>query len=127
MVFHHHIRRRSRANLCQCCRFLSLAHTFLIKAINRVLDLALPKGTTPPPTSAIHLIALSANGDLRSAINSLQMLCSRKLPKESKKRKSDEMDEGARKKGAGAGAGSRKGLKGGKAAKVDASDELRAM
>ncbi|RSH93942.1 Cell cycle checkpoint protein rad17 [Saitozyma podzolica] len=114
---------------CTEIDFLALAHTFLIKAINRVLSLALPKGTTPPSTSAIHLIALSANGDLRSAINSLQMLCSRKLPKESKKRKSDEMDEGARNKGAGAGvgAGSKKGLKGGRAAKVDASDELRAV
>jgi cell cycle checkpoint protein len=126
VVSHHrNSGRGTRAD--QSCSFLALAHTFLIKAINRVLSLALPKGTTPPSTSAIHLIALSANGDLRSAINSLQMLCSRKLPKESKKRKSDEMDEGARKKGAGAGAGSKKGLKGGRAAKVDASDELRAV
>lgn len=121
----HHLNAEQRAK--RCSSFLALAHTFLIKAINRVLSLALPKGTNPPPTSAIHLIALSANGDLRSAINSLQMLCSRKLPKESKKRKSEEVNEGPRKKGAGAGAASKKGLKGGKAAKVDASDELRAV
>lgn len=68
-----------------------------------------------PPTGAIQLIAQS-NGDLRSAINSLQMLSSGKsLKAMAKKRKTD----APRSKATG------RGSRGGKGAKVDLSDEIR--
>lgn len=69
-----------------------------------------------PPPGAIQLIAQS-NGDLRSAINSLQMLSSGKsLRALAKKRKVDT----PRAKAVG------RGSRGGKGAKVDLGDDVRA-
>lgn len=96
-------------------RFLSLAPTFLTKALNRVLGLAISDPAKRPSPGAVQLISLSANGDLRSAINSLQMLCSGSVLK-NKKRKTGESREKA------TGRGSR----GGRGTKVDVSDEIRA-
>ncbi|EJT50597.1 RAD17 isoform 4 [Trichosporon asahii var. asahii CBS 2479] len=89
--------------------------TFITKALNRVLSMAIQDPALRPPVGAIQLIAQS-NGDLRSAINSLQMLSSGKsLKAMAKKRKTD----APRAKATG------RGSRGGKGAKVDLSDEIR--
>lgn len=95
--------------------FRPLAPTFITKALNRVLTMAIQDPALRPPSGAIQLIAQS-NGDLRSAINSLQMLSSGKsLKATAKKRKTD----APRTKATG------RGSRGGKGAKVDLSDEIR--
>ena len=48
----------------------------MIKALRRVLELARKKHDfDPPAATALQLIALTSNGDLRAAINSVQLLC----------------------------------------------------
>lgn len=102
--------------------FIPVAPTFAGRAMNRVLALAIPEKTLHPPASAIQLIALTSNGDLRAAVNSLQMLCGHTPGETAKKRKArnGERNGGAKKKG---GAGSR----GGKGQRLDVSDDLRAV
>ncbi len=109
----------------------------MVRALQRVLDLTNLPTENKPPKSALQLIALTSNGDLRSAINSLQFLCGRKpdqLPNGNGKRKAskDHADDGdddvetngkARKISRGPGKGSR----GGKGAKLDVSSDLRAV
>nr|XP_031861175.1 uncharacterized protein CI109_003536 [Kwoniella shandongensis]KAA5528247.1 hypothetical protein CI109_003536 [Kwoniella shandongensis] len=112
---------------CQEIDFLPLAPTFLNKALMKVVQTAIPKTTQRPSVSTVQLIALSCNGDLRSAINSLQLLCSRKMNDKSKKRKNREDDEeeeveigeGTKKKG--------RGSRGGKGALLSVSPDLRAV
>lgn len=87
--------------------------------MTKVLDSALTDPTRRPPISALQLIALTSNGDLRSAINSLQLLCSRNRGDAGKKRKAQTEMGGPKKKG--------KGSRGGKGAKLDVSDDLRAV
>ena len=99
--------------------FISLAPTFVTRAMSKVLDAALTDPSRRPPSSALQLIALTSNGDLRSAINSLQLLCSRERGEKGKKRKALSDMGGAKKKG--------KGSRGGKGAKLDISDDLRAV
>jgi cell cycle checkpoint protein len=91
----------------------------LTKALTRVLDMAILKPQTPPPRSAVQLIAMTANGDLRSAINSLQLLCAGGLKGTSNKRKRKEEVATGKKKGLGS--------RGGKGAKLDVSQDLRAV
>lgn len=56
--------------------FLPIAPTFLTKALRRVLELARSKHDfEPPAATALQLVALTSNGDLRAAINSVQLLC----------------------------------------------------
>ena len=103
----------------------------MIKALNRVVSLAVPSTGWLPPTPALQLIALTSNGDLRSAVNSLQMLCNRA---------NVEQEKG--KNGTGKGSlinprrlagtsqmrtASGRGRRGGKGAKLDVSDSLRAV
>ena len=46
------------------------------KALRRVLEQARQTNDfDPPAAAALQLIALTSNGDLRSAINSIQLLC----------------------------------------------------
>ncbi|KAK6903145.1 hypothetical protein I203_108408 [Kwoniella mangroviensis CBS 8507] len=112
---------------CQEIDFLPLAPTFLNKALVRVLQTAIPRAVDRPSHATVQLIALSSNGDLRSAINSLQLICSGKKDSKTKKRKSRvddaevEEDGGPRKRGSG------KGSRGGKGAKLDVSKDLRAV
>jgi cell cycle checkpoint protein len=103
--------------------FIALAPTFVTKALKSVLAQAVPQLANRPPNSALQLIAMTSNGDLRSAINSLQLLCSRQM-KGGKKRKVREGEEdigGSNKKISG------KGSRGGKGAKLDVSEDLRAV
>ncbi|WVW82874.1 hypothetical protein I302_104886 [Kwoniella bestiolae CBS 10118] len=110
---------------CQEIDFLPLAPTFLNKALLRVMQIAIPKAVDRPSQATVQLIALSSNGDLRSAINSLQLVCGgRKDASKGKKRKSrgdDEEEDGPKKRGSG------KGSRGGKGAKLDVSKDLRAV
>lgn len=99
--------------------FIPLANTFLIKAMSSVLTKSSLDPSLRPPQSAIQLIAMTSNGDLRSAINSLQLLCARELGGKGKKRKAMHQEGGPKKKG--------KGSRGGKGAKLDLSDDLRAV
>ncbi|ORY20600.1 Rad17 cell cycle checkpoint protein-domain-containing protein [Naematelia encephala] len=109
---------------CTEIDFIPLAPTFVIKALNRVLSIAVPNLSHRPPSSAIQLIALSCNGDLRSAINSLQLLCSDRSAVVGKKRKNrnddDETSPSVRKS-------SGKGSRGGKGSKLNVSEDLRAV
>jgi cell cycle checkpoint protein len=108
--------------LCSICRpaygdsFLPIAPTFLIKALNRIIPLAYPKGVARPPPEALQLIAQSSNGDLRSAVNSLEFLATQMIPKATGKTKAS---GGAKKTG--------KGSRGGRGAKIDASEQVRAL
>ncbi|WWC69257.1 uncharacterized protein I206_103195 [Kwoniella pini CBS 10737] len=110
---------------CQEIDFLSLAPTFLNKALMRVLQTAVPRALDRPSHATVKLIALSSNGDLRSAINTLQMLCSGRKEVKGRKRKAmgeDEEDQSeSRKRGGG------KGSRGGKGAKLDVNKDLRAV
>ncbi|WRT67333.1 uncharacterized protein IL334_004303 [Kwoniella shivajii] len=113
---------------CQEIDFLPLAPTFLNKALMRVLQTAIPKAVNRPSHSTVQLIALSSNGDLRSAINSLQLLCQGRKEVKGKKRKIRDGEEedadielGPKKRGSG------KGSRGGKGAKLDVSKDLRAV
>ena len=99
--------------------FLPLAPTFVTKALTRVLSLAIPSISKRPLQSAIQLIALSCNGDLRSAVNSLQLMCSRSLTDFKKRKRIAEDELKPKKKGLGS--------HGGKGMKVDVSDDLRAV
>jgi cell cycle checkpoint protein len=96
--------------------FLALAPTFMTKALNRVLELAIDDPASRPPSGAVQLIALSSNGDLRSAINSLQVLCSGDALR---------VKGGTAKKQRTAPARGR-GSRGGRGARVVVSDEIRA-
>jgi cell cycle checkpoint protein len=93
--------------------FLPIAPTFLIKALNRIVPLAYPKTAARPPPEALQLIAQSCNGDLRSAVNSLEFLAAQTIPKAKGKA------EIAKKSG--------KGSRGGRGAKIDASEQVRAL
>lgn len=92
--------------------FLPIAPTFLIKALNRIIPLAYPKAASRPPPEALQLIAQSCNGDLRSAVNSLEFLAAQTIPKAHKA-------EGPKKSG--------KGSRGGRGAKIEASEHVRAL
>jgi len=54
--------------------FLSVAPTFTAKALKRILELAIPSASQRPHKDVVGLLAQSCNGDLRSAVNSLEML-----------------------------------------------------
>jgi hypothetical protein len=54
--------------------FLAMAPTFITKALKRVLNLAIPIASDRPSNDVVQLIAQTSNGDLRSAVNSLEML-----------------------------------------------------
>jgi cell cycle checkpoint protein len=51
-----------------------MAPTFITKALKRVLNLAIPIASDRPSNDVVQLIAQTSNGDLRSAVNSLEML-----------------------------------------------------
>lgn len=115
------------ASELKTCRFLPVAPTFQIKALKRIIDLSCKKSSnTPPPPSALQLIALTSNGDLRSAVNSLQMLCTQTAII-AKKRKGNKDDDGTNKKRKTSASSTGRGGRGGKGAKVDISDDLRAV
>lgn len=105
--------------------FIPLAPTFVARAMNRLLVQAVPEASQRPSAAAVQLIALSSNGDLRSAINSLQLLCSqRRVEAKAKKQKKGEEDgssESSKRRLSG------KGSRGGKGAKLDVSSDLRAV
>ncbi|TXT13660.1 hypothetical protein VHUM_01027 [Vanrija humicola] len=103
---------------CAEVDFLPLAPTFVTKALNRVISLAIPDAAKRPSPGAVQLIAQSSHGDLRSSINSLQVLCTGSALKSSKKRKTD--GDGKPSKATG------RGSRGGKGAKIDVSEEIRA-
>ncbi|WWC89761.1 uncharacterized protein L201_004687 [Kwoniella dendrophila CBS 6074] len=108
---------------CQEIDFLPLAPTFLNKALLRVLQNAIPRAVDRPSQATVQLIALSSNGDLRSAINSLQLLCGGKKEIKGKKRKSKDTDD----ENAGESKKRGKGSRGGKGAKLEVSRDLRAV
>jgi cell cycle checkpoint protein len=86
---------------------------------------AVPKVSDRPPASALQLIAMTSNGDLRSAINSVQLLCSRQIKglKKRKVREGESEEDGKTRQKNGGGKGSR----GGKGGKLNVSDDLRAV
>lgn len=109
--------------------FIPIAHTFIIKALASISQRHItnqPKGsvagTTKDPN--LHLIAATCNGDLRSAINSLQMLkTGLKLGGAKGKRlptRRDEIVADIKKSVKG------RGSKGGKGAMIDADEGVRA-
>ena len=98
----------------------------MTKALERILSLAMPQAALRPPKSALQLIAMTSNGDLRSAVNSLQMLCNRALLVQGKKRKGEELDDDRARRGSGS-ARSGRGSRGGKGAKLEVSESLRAV
>lgn len=94
-----------------------MAPTFLVKALKRISGLAFPDPKSRPSQDAIQLIAHTANGDLRSAINSLQFLS-----------RSGAADNGLRAKTTGPRAkASGKGSRGGKGGKANASEEVKKL
>ncbi|CAK9784093.1 hypothetical protein CC85DRAFT_268159 [Cutaneotrichosporon oleaginosum] len=103
---------------CAEIDFLPLAPTFLKKALNRVLEQAIEDPAQRPSPAAVQLLGLSCNGDLRSAINSLQLLCTGRSLKTLKRRKTGKQENRGRATG--------KGSRGGRGAKVDVSEEVRA-
>lgn len=112
---------------CQEVDFIPLAPTFVTKALKRVVGLAVPTMADRPPDSALQLIALSCHGDLRSAINSLQMLCSQKGGIRGKRRKKGKTEEDESDVDVETGKKKGRGGRGGRGGKVDVSDELRAV
>jgi cell cycle checkpoint protein len=55
-----------------------MAPTFTSKALHRIVERAIPDPTHRPSRETLNLISQSCNGDLRSAINSLEMMCKSK-------------------------------------------------
>ncbi|OWZ74153.1 hypothetical protein AYX14_00374 [Cryptococcus neoformans] len=112
---------------CQELDFIPVAPTFILKALNRVISLTPLPPAQRPGKATLQLIAQSSNGDLRSAINSLQLLCGGRKhgdkDKVGKKRKEREEEVASGAKGTGKGRGSM----GGRGAKLDVSAELRAV
>lgn len=98
-------------------RFLPMAPTFLVKALKRIAALAFPDVKSRPSQDTIQLIAHTANGDLRSAINSLQFLS-----------RSGELGNGLNAKAAGPRIkASGKGSRGGKGARINSSEEVKKL
>lgn len=98
-------------------RFLPLAPTFLAKALKRISALAFPDAKSRPSQDSIQLIAHTANGDLRSAINSLQFLS-----------RSRQQGHGLNGRAANPGTkASGKGSRGGKGAKINTSKEVKTL
>ena len=104
--------------------FIPLAPTFVTKALSSIIS---EHNSTRPKNAQLaggandpnlHLIAATCNGDLRSAINSLQML---KTGIQKKRKVPPTMEEvmGERKKLKG------KGSRGGKGSKIAADEEVR--
>ncbi|WVF71982.1 hypothetical protein IAT40_006793 [Kwoniella sp. CBS 6097] len=115
---------------CQEIDFLPLAQTFLTKALLRVLQTAIPRALDRPSQSTVQLIAQSSHGDLRSAINSLQLLCAKRTGNTKKRKTRDGDDESDEEPGSKKGrqkVGVGKGSRGGKGGKLDVSRELRAV
>jgi cell cycle checkpoint protein len=93
-----------------------MAPTFLVKALKRISALAFPDAKSRPSQDAIQLIAHTANGDLRSAINSLQFLSR------------GDQGYGLNAKAANPRAkASGKGSRGGKGAKLNTSNEVKTL
>ncbi|KIY34336.1 cell cycle checkpoint protein [Cryptococcus gattii E566] len=107
--------------------FIPVAPTFILKALNRVISLNPLPPAQRPTKATLQLIAQSSNGDLRSAINSLQLLCGGRKhgdkDRVGKKRKEREEEVVSGSKGRGKGRGSM----GGRGAKLDVGSELRAV
>lgn len=107
--------------------FIPVAPTFILKALNRVISLNPLPPAQRPTKATLQLIAQSSNGDLRSAINSLQLLCGGRKhgdkDRVGKKRKEREEEVVSRSNGRGKGRGSM----GGRGAKLDVASELRAV
>jgi cell cycle checkpoint protein len=109
--------------------FIPIAHTFVIKALASIIQrhsINQPKGSVAGSTKDpnLHLIAATCNGDLRSAINSLQMLkTGLRLGGAKKKRLPlgrEEIIQDIKKPVKG------RGSKGGKGAKIEADEGVRA-
>lgn len=76
----------------------------MLKALRRVLELARKTNDfDPPAATALQLVALTSNGDLRAAINSIQLLCTHGQARDDgdgangKKRKGAKSERGASK------------------------------
>ncbi|WVQ78580.1 hypothetical protein IAT38_000666 [Cryptococcus sp. DSM 104549] len=109
--------------------FISLAPTFITSALNRVLQIAIPKAADRPAKSTLQLIALTSNGDLRSAINSVQLLCTERKAavKHSRKRKAKDLDDMELSQGSQKSSAKGRGSRGGRGSKLDVGDEMRAV
>lgn len=95
------------------------------------MSLGVPGTGWRPPKSALQLIALTSNGDLRSAVNSLQMLCNRANVEQGKKRRGKGKDSLNEDSGPSGSSPMRsafgRGSRGGRGAKLEVSDSLRAV
>ncbi|KAJ9118987.1 hypothetical protein QFC24_005953 [Naganishia onofrii] len=98
--------------------FLPMAPTFMIKALKRIAASAFTDVKSRPSQEFIQLIAHSANGDLRSAINSLQF-----LSRSGNSRNAITSTSNALVSGKKTGKGSR----GGKGTKLKGSEEVRTL
>jgi cell cycle checkpoint protein len=103
--------------------FIPIAPTFITKALVSIIT---RHNSTQPRSSHIaggandpnlHLIAATCNGDLRSAINSLQMLKTGIQKKRKSLPSMDELMDRKRPKG--------RGSRGGKGSKIAADEEVR--
>jgi cell cycle checkpoint protein len=95
-----------------------MAPTFMIKALKRIAASAFTDVKSRPSQEFIQLIAHSANGDLRSAINSLQF-----LSRSGNSRNAITSTSNALVSGKKTGKGSR----GGKGTKLKGSEEVRTL
>jgi cell cycle checkpoint protein len=107
--------------------FIPIAHTFITKALKAVVYRHMERTNIGPQAkyagssfkeSSIQLIAATCNGDLRSAINSLQMLRSGGLIAGARESRKPKLLAGTVVKG--------RGSKGGKGARIDADEGVRA-
>jgi cell cycle checkpoint protein len=112
--------------------FIPIAHTFVIKALASIVqrhNTNHPKGSVAGSTKDpnLHLIAATCNGDLRSAINSLQMLkTGLRLDIASAGSKRKRIPLGGDEIGSVVNKVKGRGSRGGKGAKLEADEGVRA-
>ncbi|WVQ71805.1 hypothetical protein IAR50_001347 [Cryptococcus sp. DSM 104548] len=114
---------------CQEIDFIPIAPTFMLKALTRILTLSPLPPSSHPAKATLQLICQSSNGDLRAAINSLQMLCGGRGKVLNGRTAARGRGRGRGQKDDGETAVKRKGKgsMGGKGGLLDVSPELRAV
>ncbi|TYJ56703.1 hypothetical protein B9479_002634 [Cryptococcus floricola] len=114
---------------CQEIDFIPIAPTFMFKALSRILTLSPLPTASHPAKATLQLICQSSNGDLRAAINSLQMLCGGrgKIANGRGAARGKGMGRGQKDDGHVVVKRKGKGSMGGKGGLLDVSPELRAV
>ncbi|ODO10847.1 hypothetical protein I350_01446 [Cryptococcus amylolentus CBS 6273] len=109
--------------------FIPIAPTFMFKALSRILTLSPLPTASHPAKATLQLICQSSNGDLRAAINSLQMFCGGrgKIPNGRGAARGQGKGRGQKDEGHVVVKRKGKGSMGGKGGLLDVSPELRAV